>query len=76
MSPLSIRVSEYNQSFLEKMVDCGKSKTEVVNDALDLLRKAQLQSELTAMATDEVGQDSQFAEEGMEEYLTLLDDAA
>lgn len=30
MNPLSIRVSVNNQSFLEQMVDLGKSKTEIV----------------------------------------------
>lgn len=76
MSPLSIRVSENNQSFLERMVGRGKTKTEIVNDALDFLRKAQLQHELTAMATDDANEDVGFAEEDMEDYLTLLDDAA
>ncbi|MEK7672673.1 MAG: hypothetical protein AAB373_02200 [Patescibacteria group bacterium] len=57
MNQLSIRVSENNQRFLEQMAERGKSKTAVVNDALDFLRKAQLQSELTAMATDNPEED-------------------
>lgn len=76
MNPLSIRVSENNRSFLEQMADRGKTKTEIVNDALDLLRKAQLQSELTSMATRSSKEDISLAEEGFEDYLTLLDNAA
>lgn len=76
MNPLSVRVSENNQSFLEHMADRGKTKTEIVNDALDLLRKAQLQSELISMATDHPGEDVLLAEEGFEDYLTLLEDAS
>lgn len=76
MSPLSIRVSKHNQNFLEQMAGRGKSKTEIVNHALDLLRKMQLQSELSSMATEDTESDVLFAEEGMEDYLTLLDHAA
>lgn len=76
MAPLSIRVSENNRNFLEQMASRGKTKTAVINDALDILRKAQLQRELTALATDDAGEDVHLAEEGMEDYLTLLDNAA
>ncbi|EKD92962.1 MAG: hypothetical protein ACD_28C00290G0001 [uncultured bacterium] len=76
MDPLSVRVSEHNQSFLKQMSDLGKTKTEIVNNALDLLRKVQLQNELTAMAKDNPEEDALLAEEGMEDYVTLLDDAA
>ena len=58
------------------MAEQGKTKTEIVNDALDLLRKAALQNELTALATDDPNTDKMLAEEGMEDYLTMLDDAA
>ncbi len=76
MNALSVRVSKNNQNFLEQMASRGKTKTAVINDALDILRKAQLQRELTAMATDDTGDDVHLAEEGMEDYLTLLDNAA
>jgi hypothetical protein len=76
MNPLSIRVSENNKNFLERMADLGKTKTEIVNDALDFLRKAQLQDELTAMATDDADMDASLANESMEDCLTLLDHAA
>lgn len=75
MNPLSVRVSEHNQSFLQQMSDRGKTKTEIVNDALDLLRKAQLQSELTSMAMDNPEENRLLAEEGMEDYITLLNNA-
>lgn len=76
MNPISVRVSGKNQSFLEKMVVAGKSKTDVVNEALDFLRKSNLQSELADMASGGSKEDSSLAEEGMEDYLTLVDDAA
>lgn len=75
MNPLSVRISEHNQSFLQQMSDRGKTKTEIVNDALDLLRKAQLQSELTSMAMDNPEENRLLAEEGMEDYITLLNNA-
>jgi len=76
MAPLSVRVSDNNQSFLEQMAERGTSKTDLVNRALDLLRKAQLQSELSSLAMDSSVEDAALAEEGMQDYLTLLDDAA
>lgn len=75
MNPISVRVSEPNQDFLERMTSGGKSKTAIVNNALDLLRKAQLQAELTAMAVSDPEEDAKMAEEGMEDYLTLIEDA-
>ena len=76
MNPLSVRVTEDNQCFLQRMSDLGKTKTEIVNNALELLRKVQLQSELTALATDNPEGDKLLAGEGMEDYVTLLEDAA
>ena len=76
MNPLSVRVSEKNHEFLQEMTTSGKSKTEIVNDALDFLRKKKLQDELTSMATNNGNDDALLAEEGMEDYLKLLNDAA
>lgn len=74
MNPLSIRITENNQAFIEKMIHRGVSKTDVVNNALDLLRKAQLQRELTAMATDNPEEDLRMAEIDLNDYLNLLED--
>jgi Arc/MetJ-type ribon-helix-helix transcriptional regulator len=74
MNPLSVRVSENNQTFIKQMTGRGMSKTDVVNHALDLLRKAQLQKELTSMATDDPQEDAKLAEEGMMDSLKLLAD--
>lgn len=76
MNPLSLRVSDRNQSFLEQMAGLGKSKTETVNDALDFLRKAKLRNDLTALATDSPESDAALANEDMKDYFTILEDAA
>ena len=74
MAALSVRVSEDNEAFVQKLVLKGISKTEAVNRALDLMRKAQLKKELTALALDEVDDNALLAEEGMDDYLNLLED--
>ncbi|MFA5854998.1 MAG: hypothetical protein WC846_01765 [Candidatus Gracilibacteria bacterium] len=75
MNPVSFRVSDPNHTFIERMVGSGMNKTDLINKALDLLRKAQLQKELTQMAQDDPIEDSKMAEEGMDDYLTLLNNA-
>jgi len=42
MNSLSIRISTDNQAFVNKLLKQGISKTEDINKALDLYRKAQL----------------------------------
>lgn len=76
MNPLSIRISEQNQNFLKAMSASGKSKSKIVNDALDLLRRVRLKAELTDMAISSEKEDALLAEEGMVDYLTILEDAA
>ncbi len=75
MTPLSVRVSESNQAFLTTMIDRGTSKSELVNHALDLLRKIQLQKELTELASDDFDENAQLANLDMNDYLDLLDHA-
>jgi len=74
MNPISIRISENNQTFIEQMSKFGMNKTDIVNRALDLLRKARLQKDLMAMAMDDPKGDAIMAEEGMDDYLNLIKD--
>ncbi|MEK9160302.1 MAG: hypothetical protein AAB383_06270 [Patescibacteria group bacterium] len=42
---------------------------------MNLLRKTQLETELTSLATDNPEEDALLAEEGMEDYSSLLETA-
>ena len=75
MFPLSIRLSEPNQKFMEQyLLGHPTNKNALVNQALDLFRKYNLKRELSALAKSEGEEDRVLAEAGMSDYLALIDE--
>lgn len=73
MNPISIRLSRSNHIFLERFARQGKlNKTDLINQALDELRKKRLSDELNTIALRDVEGDREMAEKGMKDYFEFL----
>lgn len=76
MNPVSFRATDQNSEFLNQLARDGNSKTDVINAALDELRKEKLRQGLTELAKAESDRDREMAEWGMDDYLNIVDNAA
>lgn len=74
MHPLSIRLSELNQRFMEQyLADHKVAKSSIINTALDLFRKYKLQKDLMGIAMANEKEDKELAEADFNDYLKIID---
>ncbi len=74
MSSTSIILNNQNQQFLSYFIDINSTtKTNVINNALDLFRKYNLQKELIVGFSKKTNKDVSDAMSDFEDYLSIVD---
>lgn len=74
MSPTSVILNRENQQFLSYFIDINSTtKTNVINNALDLFRKYNLQKELIEGFSKKTNKDVSNAMSDFEDYLSIVD---